>query len=96
MFMPAINGPSITSIGRAKDWRDSSVSSTMWVVMPLTSACSRRLLTSQLRHSSVSASLTLPSPLYLSAMARRASVPSGVRLRITSSTVSRSSTGIWS
>ncbi|MNF92042.1 hypothetical protein D3C84_746750 [compost metagenome] len=95
-FMPAISGPSMTSMGRAHCWRNSSVSSTMWVVMPLTSACLSRSTTSQPRHSSVSASLTLPSPLYWSAIASKASVPFGVRLSTTSSTASRSCLGISS
>ncbi|MCY1358946.1 hypothetical protein D9M69_454960 [compost metagenome] len=61
-FMPAISGPSITSMGRAHFWRHSSVSSTMKVVMPLTSACSRRFSTLKPRHSSLSASFTAPPP----------------------------------
>ncbi len=49
----------------------------MCVVMPFDQRVFQTLVDRpQLRHSSVSASLTLPSPLYLSAMARRASVPS--------------------
>ncbi|MNZ85828.1 hypothetical protein D3C78_1046330 [compost metagenome] len=62
-FMPLISGPSMTSMGRAHCWRNSSVSSTMKAVMPLTSACSRRLPTGSERHSSFSTSLTAPPPL---------------------------------
>ncbi len=44
-FMPAISGPSMTCSGRSAFWRASSVSASIYSVMPLTSACSRRFST---------------------------------------------------
>ena len=41
-FIPSISGPSITSKAGANRWRASSVSSTMLLSMPLTSACDSR------------------------------------------------------
>ncbi len=51
-FMPAINGPSITSSGLTYFWRASSVSWSMWSTIPFTSACESRSSTVPLRHSS--------------------------------------------
>ena len=89
-FMPAISGPSITWIGRAYCRRASSVSSTMCVVMPFTSAWASRSSTVPARHARSSAA-ALPCPFTVSAKVTRRSVASGRRLRTTSSTRSRSS-----
>ncbi len=94
-FIPSISGPSITSIGRVACWRASSVSCSINSVMPLTSEYSRRLFTSHERHSACWA-LAVSSvllPRYFSASSSKRSVPSSRRLRITSSTASRSSAG---
>ncbi|MNY29785.1 hypothetical protein D3C86_1638480 [compost metagenome] len=103
-FMPSISGPSMTSMGRPPRskifWRTSSVSSTMNVVMPCTSACDRRCSTSALRQVRSSSRLA-PEPFTLSANCTRRSVgvrsssgsvlPTGLgRSSTTSSTRSRS------
>ena len=94
MFMPSISGPSITLIGRPPAAsiaaRASSVSSTMKLVMPCTSAWARRFSTGWLRHSRFSSFLAAPV-LNLSATSSSRSVESSRRFRITSSTRSRSS-----
>ncbi len=64
-FMPAISGPSMTSIGRGNSWRASSVSATTNWSMPLTSACSSRFSTGQLRHSASCVSGRLAGALVL-------------------------------
>ena len=98
-FMPSISGPSITSIGRPPSpiicARSSSVSSSMKVVMPWTSACVKRSRTSSSRQAKFSTCLA-PPPLNWSAISNKRSV--GVfpsfslkRLRTTSSTRSRNS-----
>ncbi|CSC72216.1 Uncharacterised protein [Vibrio cholerae] len=67
-------------------------------VMPLTKACSRRLATGHARHSNAEASSSLPTLFsrYASAISSSLSVPSLRRLRITSSTASRSFSGTLS
>ncbi len=92
-FMPSISGPSITWIGRSAFWRASSVSSTIQVEMPCTSACERRASTVPLRHER-SSSTRLPPALTVSANFTSRSVASLRRLRTTSSTCSRRSFGI--
>ena len=91
MFMPAINGPSITSIGRLASSLASSVSATTSASRPLTRACASRFSTGQPRHSAAILSSTGVVPLYRSARATSRSVASSRRLRITSSQASRSS-----
>ena len=58
-FMPAINGPSITSKLDGNMWRASSVSPSTNSAMPLTSACVRRSPTGLVRHSSLSTTLAV-------------------------------------
>ena len=87
----------MTSMGRPRSWRASSVSASMKSVMPLTRAWLMRLLTSQSRQArSLVLSAAAPPPLYLGARSMSRSVASGRRLRITSSTASRSSAGMSS
>ena len=66
MFIPSINGPSMTSNGRGYCCLASSVSASMYSVMPLISACFRRSSTGLLRQAS-SLSCTLPLALTVSA-----------------------------
>ena len=96
--MPSINGPSITSIGRAELTRASSVSSTMKSVIPLTKECSKRFSTGQVRHSSADLSSTLPTARsrYSVAISSKRSVESSRRFSTTSSTASRKSSGTLS
>ena len=95
-FMPSISGPSITSIGLAAARRASSVSSTTYMSMPLTSACSRRLATGQPRHSCAAFSDAASLPLKDSASVTRRSPASGSVLSSTSSHALRSAGSIES
>ena len=61
-FIPAISGPSITWIGRAYFCRASSVSSMMYVVMPLTSACDSRVLDGPVAPREVLGATSCPAP----------------------------------
>ena len=110
-FMPAISGPSMTSMGRppraAISWRISSVSSTMYWVMPCTMAWVMRSCTLPLRQA-WSASFLPPSSFRVwaismsrsvavssrsGASAGRSSGKTGLRLSTTSSMRLRSSSG---
>ncbi len=62
IFIPSINGPSITSRGFGYFCLASSVSASMYSVMPFTSACAMRFSTGSSRHFS---SLTVSFPLAL-------------------------------
>ena len=88
----------MTSSGLLAFKRASSVSSTINSVIPLTSACSKRFSTDQVRHSSAEASSSLPTPLlaYSAAISSNLSVESSRRLSTTSSTASRSLSGTLS
>ena len=90
-FIPAISGPSMTSMGRAALSRASSVSSTMNASMPSTSAWVRRASTGRSRQASASPLAARSCAPTLSATASSRSVASGRRLSTTSSTISRSS-----
>ncbi len=92
-FMPSISGPSITWIGRSAFCRASSVSSTIQVEIPCTSACASRSSTGRFRHERSSSTL-LPPLFTVSANFTSRSVASLRRLRITSSTCSSRSFGI--
>ena len=89
--MPSISGPSITDSGRPVSMRAASVSSRMNSSMPLTSACSSRFATGQVRHAASSVRLVAASPRKRPAISSSRSVASARRARITSSTRSRSS-----
>ena len=101
MFMPAINGPSITSSGRTAARRASSTSSVTKSVTPCTNACERRCSTASSRHARSGTRCSLFWSRYRSASASRRSAPSGRRLSTTSSQASFSSgsrssyTAIW-
>ena len=98
-FMPSINGPSITLIGRPPSAltlrRHSSVSSTIYCVMPFTNACVRRAPTGSLRQAK-SSIWSRFLPLNCSAKLTSRSVESGRRLKMTSSTSANKSFGISS
>ncbi len=93
-FMPAISGPSITSIGRpprsAITSRSSSVSASTNSSRPFTSAWVIRSSTGIERHSWTTASCCSPVPAKSPATSTSRSVASGRRLRTTSSIRSRS------
>ena len=94
VFMPSINGPSITCSGRPPlAWmacQASSVSSTIKSVIPCTSAWLKRAFTGKLRHSSFLLS-SLAAPFAVSAISNKRSAASGRRFSTTSSTRVRSS-----
>ena len=98
-FMPSISGPSITLIGRPPSAftfkRHSSVSSTIYCVMPFTSAWVSRVPTGSLRQAR-SSTRSRFLPLNCSAKATRRSVESARRLKMTSSTSTSKSFGISS
>ena len=86
-FIPSINGPSITSKGLGYFSLASSVSASIYSVIPLTKACFKRSSTEASRHFS-SLSCTLPFAFTVSAKAISFSVASLLSLflfRITSS-----------
>ena len=96
--MPAIRGPSMTSSGFPRSRSASRVSASMCEVSPLTRACRSRSATGASRQAGFSAAWAA-APLSLAkrgARASRRSVASGRRLRMTSSTASRSSGSISS
>ena len=95
-LMPSISGPSMTLSGLPYFWRASSVSSSMNLSMPLSSACSRRFSTVASRHERSSSIFLPPCPLKRSASSSKRSVASARRLSNTSSTCSSSSFGISS
>ena len=96
-LMPAMSGPSITNKGRPSLTRASSASISMYVSIPLTSACESRSSTVPLRHSSAFFSLTTaPSCLSNSPCSTNRSVASGRRFSSTSSTNTLSSGSISS
>ena len=95
IFIPSINGPSITSIGLEYFCLTSSVSSTMNSTIPFTIACFNLSPAGAFRHSSFFSSL-LPFPFIDLANSINLSVESGLLLRRTSSTLSKNSLGISS
>ena len=93
--IPAISGPSITSSGRSRAVRASSVSCSMNSSIPCTSACLRRSSTVVSRHER-SSSFFMAPPLTVSANATMRSVASGRRSKMMSSTCSSRSGGMSS
>ena len=96
--MPAIRGPSMTSSGFPRSRSASSVSASTCEASPFTSAWRRRSATGSSRQAGFSAAWA-DAPLSLAkrgASASSRSVASGRRLRMTSSTCSRSSGSISS
>src|SRR5690606_16489886 len=91
--MPSMSGPSMTSSGRppaaAISWRSSSVSSTTWSSMPLTSACVISSRTGSERHCSTVASAAAPLSAYSPAISSSRSAASGRRPSTASSMRSR-------
>ena len=93
VFIPAINGPSITSIGRSNWCLHSSVSSSMNSTIPFTKECASLSFTGTfLQERSISR--FLPSPFTVSASSNKRSVASSRRFNNTSSTCSKSSLSI--
>ena len=89
-FMPSINGPSMTSRGRASACRASSTSASTWSAMPCTRACESRSLTVPCRQARSSVRV-VPVPLTVSAKRTMRSVASERRLKMMSSTWASSS-----
>mmetsp|Transcript_48669 Transcript_48669/g.115646 ORF Transcript_48669/g.115646 Transcript_48669/m.115646 type:complete len:232 (-) Transcript_48669:1105-1800(-) len=78
VFMPAINGPSMTFRGLGNSFRHSSVSPSMYSEIPLMRACSRRSATGLLLQELVSTAATAPPLLRASRIAFSANVLSDI------------------